>query len=649
MRKSGVAARFAGPFGVSFAALCLLAPGKGDGLTVYRIGAGYSAGDPAPEGVDVVQLSWADASTGFGGGWKVLDMEESRIAPVFLEPGRNISLDAAGLGGGAFGAKSPVKTHNEFHDWTVDGDPDTAFEEAHYLETRESPFIGVDLGGILPINRVVFYPRPEKLDRFVGHFQLYLFDGDLALLRDPLGSLRHYDLVAQEEDNRDARVEVILPTRLVHTVMMSVGNQRGRSGGAGGVAGVTRSWQIAEFEIYGDGYAPNASYRTGVLDLGSIASLGQISWQGSEDRGARVEIHTRNGSDDDPNRYWRRTGRGTEVSYRDPQGRPLTRQQYEDLLLTEQGGTSHDQDNWSFWSAPYAFGDSAGTPVSAPLPERYLQLDVQFKGTRFASGELSYLEFEATSPPVVRRVVGEVSPTEVVAGEETEFVFAFLPTITEAEPGFDRFVLSTPGELIAVDSVRVNSEKVEYRTGDQPLPGHRVELVLPRMEAADSGRPVEVFFRARVFRFGTVFEGELHDSRRPGEVGQGVVDGDAIFRLDSNRLSVGVNLSGDLLQDVEVTSPVVTPNGDGVNDEVGFRYKLLQLAEGQEVTVDIYDLGGRLVRRVYEGLDGSGGHERGWDGRGDSGALAPGVYLYRITVDADSRRAGRSGVVSIAY
>ena len=633
--RSGLATRFAGPFGVSFAALCLLAPEKGDGLTVYRIGA--RADEQLADGVDIVHLSWADAFAGFGGGWKVLDIEESRIAPVFLEPGRNIALDAAALGGGAFGAKWPVKTHHEFHEWTVDEDPETAFEEAHYLETREQPFIGVDLGGILPINRVVFYPKPDEMERFVGHFSLFMFDGDPALVSDPLASLRHYDEVAQEDDNREARVEVTIPTRLVHTVMMSMGSR------------ITHSWQIAEFEIYGDGYAPNASYRTRVLDLGTIASLGQIRWRGSRDRGVRVEIRTRNGSDDDPNRYWRRTGRGVEVSYRDPQGRTLSRQQYDDLLLTEQAGTSQDLDNWSFWSAPYAFGDSAGTAAAVPLPQRYLQLDVLFKGTRFASGELSYLEFEATSPPVVRWVVGEVAPTEVVAGEETEFVFAFLPRITEAEPGFDRFVLSTPGELIAVDSVRVNSERVEYRTGDQPLPGHRIELLLPRMEAADSGRPVEVFFRARAFRFGTVFEGELHDSRRPGEVGQGVVDGDAIFRLDSNRLSVGVNLTGALLQDVEVTSPVVTPNGDGVNDEVGFRYKLLQIAEGQEVTVDIYDLGGRRVRRVYAGRDGSGGHERRWDGSGDSGALAAGVYLYRITVDADSRRAARSGVVGIAY
>ena len=134
--------RLASFHSVWFAALsfALLSPGKGDGLTIYRIGADMSADVPTPEGVDLVHLPWEEAGTGFGGGWRLLDMGESRIAPVYLEPDRNIARDAAGLGGGAFGAKWPVRTQNEFHDWTVDGDFSTAFEEAHYLEFREWPF-----------------------------------------------------------------------------------------------------------------------------------------------------------------------------------------------------------------------------------------------------------------------------------------------------------------------------------------------------------------------------------------------------------------------------------------------------------------------------------------------------------------------------
>lgn len=192
--------KFAGLLGVSCAAPGSLAPGKGEGLTLYRIGAPFPADEPLPEEVERVHLSWAEATAGFDDGWKVLDMEEDGISPVFLEPGGNISLDAAGLGGGPSGAKWPVKTHNEFHDWTVDGDPNTAFEEAHFLETGEGPFIGVDLGGILPIYRVVFYPSPDESERYVGHFALFLFDGDYGALAPGV----YLYLISVDADSRRA-------------------------------------------------------------------------------------------------------------------------------------------------------------------------------------------------------------------------------------------------------------------------------------------------------------------------------------------------------------------------------------------------------------------------------------------------------------
>ena len=470
----------------------------------------------------MVHLSWEDASAGFGGGWKVVDMDERRLAPVFLEPGRNIALDAAGLGGGPFGAKWPVQTNHEFHGLAVDGDPTTSFEEADIKETREWPFLGVGLGGVLPINRVVFYPTTEHQDRFPEYLRLYVFGGDPSRLANPFGSLRDFDLVAQEEDNRTSRIEVTMSTRFVHTVMLEIGDPQSpdrdfRSG--------SRPWQIAEFEIYGDGYAPNAFLRSRGSGL-------RFDYQRGADSLVRAQGPGCKGGDSHPKREGQRPEpllaphrAGHRGQLPRPPGPPADPEAVRGPAADGAGGNLPGPGRLELLVGPVCLWRQRRHSSPLPGPRRFLQLDVQFESNYLAGGELAYLEFEATSPPVVHQVVGEVSPIEVVAGEETEFVLAFLPTITEAEPGFDRFVLSTPGELIAVDSVRVNSERVEYQTGDQLLPGHRIELVLPRMEAADSGRPVEVFFRARVFRFGTVFEGELHDSRRPGEVGQGMVDG----------------------------------------------------------------------------------------------------------------------------
>ena len=640
-------------FPAALLALCIgaLAPGEGGGLTLFRIG-----GPPPDErGIDVVHLSWEEAAAGYGGAVRSLDFEEGRMAPVLLDPDRNISLDVLALGGAPFGAKH-VRTQNEFHLRVVDGDPTTAFEEAEVRELLEHPFIGIDLGGLLPVKRVVFYPTPDRQDRFVEDFKIYLFGGDPSLLSSPLGNVRNYDLVASVEDNRSPRVDIAIPTRLAHTVMVVIGNPHTRER-------TIRPWEVAELEIYGEGFAPAASYTSRILDLGGVSILGEVRWRERKDPGARVEIRSRSGADDDPVRYWRMTGRGVERSYRDGSGRPLTREGYEGILLTEQAGTSLDADNWSFWSAPYAGVEAAD--FASPGPNRYVQFRVGFENSGFSGGEMGHLEFEATSPPVARQVVGEVSPPLATAGRETPFVYAFRPAFTGdpegAESGFDRFDLSTPGELTGVDSVRVNGDPVPCEAWIDaspdpvacadavPVPGPRVALRLPRMETTDSGKVVEVFFRARVFRFGTVFDGVVSDSGRPGELGQSVTQGDATFALDSNRLSVGMELSGSLLQQVGASSPVVTPNGDGVNDEVSFQYTLLQLAGAQVVTVDLYDLGGRRVRRLYEGLEASGRRERIWDGRGDRGLLPPGIYLYRVQVDADSRRAEAGGVINVAY
>ena len=642
-------------FPAALLALCTgaLAPGSVDGLTLFRIG----GPPPDEQGIEVVHLSWEEAASGYGGSVRSLDFEEGRMAPVLLDPDRNISLDVLSLGGTPFGAKH-VRTENDFHLRVVDGDPTTAFEEADIKEVLEHPLIGIDLGGILPVNRVVFYPTPEGQDRFVEDFKIYLFDGDPSVLNSPLSNVRSYVLVAEAEDNRSPRVEVTIPTRLAHTVMVVIGDPHRRER-------TIRPWEIAELEVYGEGFAPAASYSSRILDLGGVSSLGQVRWRERKDPGAKVEIRSRSGAADDPVRYWRLTGRGEERSYRDERGGTLTREDYEGMVLTEQGGTSLDADSWSFWSTPYAGGSAAD--FASPGPNRYVQFQALFENSGFSGGELTYLEFEVTSPPVARQILGEVSPVRAVAGRETAFVYAFKPAFTaarsgEEESGFDRFDLSTPGELTGVDSVRVNGDPVPCEAwvdgsidpvacGDAsvPFPGPRVALKLPRLETTDSGKVVEVFFRARVFRFGTVFDGVVSDTGRPGEVGQAVAEGDATFALDSNSLSVGVELSGSLLQEVAASSPVVTPNGDGVNDEVSFQYTLLQLADAQAVTVDVYDLSGRRVRRVYEGLEASGRGERLWDGRGTDGPLPPGIYLFRVQVDADSRRAERSGVIHVAY
>ena len=55
------------------------------------------------------------------------------------------------------------------------------------------------------------------------------------------------------------------------------------------------------------------------------------------------------------------------------------------------------------------------------------------------------------------------------------------------------------------------------------------------------------------------------------------------------------------LADLEVSPQTATPNGDGINDEIVFSFDLLQIKGEVPLSLEVYDLSGRLRRVIYEG------------------------------------------------
>ena len=56
-----------------------------------------------------------------------------------------------------------------------------------------------------------------------------------------------------------------------------------------------------------------------------------------------------------------------------------------------------------------------------------------------------------------------------------------------------------------------------------------------------------------------------------------------------------------------------------------------QLGQMGPVSLDIYDIQGRLVRRLWQGILAGGEHQLAWDGRDERGhAVATGVYLSHL-------------------
>jgi flagellar hook assembly protein FlgD len=127
---------------------------------------------------------------------------------------------------------------------------------------------------------------------------------------------------------------------------------------------------------------------------------------------------------------------------------------------------------------------------------------------------------------------------------------------------------------------------------------------------------------------------------------------DATELVNSSTARVSLLASqGKLIQDVMMAS-VFTPNGDGINDELSVRFALLKVLQERPLGVAFYDLSGRLLGQGHGvATTGKAGEQIfTWDGRDlDGHAVAPGIYLCRIEVEADDRDNHLTRLVHIAY
>ncbi|MEW6751656.1 MAG: FlgD immunoglobulin-like domain containing protein [Candidatus Latescibacterota bacterium] len=178
------------------------------------------------------------------------------------------------------------------------------------------------------------------------------------------------------------------------------------------------------------------------------------------------------------------------------------------------------------------------------------------------------------------------------------------------------------------------------------------EVVFP----APVTRPAPLYaltFRTRVFLGNTRFGVELEHPGLPGRV-QEATAGEASALSQSQSLAVFTDVAQvPLLGGMQLSSPVCTPNGDGVNDEVTLALTVYVVEGDKEVWAVVHDLAGRPVRRLRERtVRPSGTQELVWDGRDEGGSVVPpGAYLVRAGFATDARRphTERVRVVHVAY
>ena len=617
------------------------------GLTVYRIGGENLHRPELDAPYEFVQLSWADADPARHGRTERLELDPDFIRPQQLDPSVNLAPSIKERGGQVLTKIwSRLAPHQEDDFYVFDQDPNTIYlGDGHFAAhgTPEKSLI-FDFGAPLPLERIRFNPRKQYLtNRFVESFMIGVNDGDPV--KDGTREFRigrsgqlelDFDIVYDVVENTKADIHLDLPAMPIRRLLFQAQeNTRG-------------IWEIAEIEIYGRGFAPFASYVTNLIDLGSPASLGQLQWSGYQDKGGRIDLSMRSGLDDDPNTYWRNTFRGSERTRFDQSGQPLQLDSYNSLELGEQDGVTHDTENWAFWGPAYDFAAGRGAMVGNG-PRRYVQVRADFTSTQQASSRLDYVQFAVSIPPVASRAVAEIVPNAVPPGRVTPFTYKLKPILKNDDLGFDRISIDTPSRPVQVDQVRISGQPVDFELNRIDSEGFVVGI--PRIHIQRTEELIEVDFRAEVFTFGTVFSGRIFDSQRPHEVPQSITPGDADGLEDSNRLSVDLTRLGvGTIGTLSLNPPVFSPNGDGINDGVQIEYDLLNLVGPVWVCAGLYDLTGQLLGVIYEDRAASGRFAAQWDGRDEGGRLfPPGLYILRLTVDADSGQDTRQSVLALAY
>ena len=606
-----------------------------ESLTVYRVGGADRPPPSLDHPFEFVPIRWDELNGRRHGQSRLIEIRPAYIAPQQMDPDINLVPELTQRGGG-------IKRLT-WRTWQPVDFP------CNYLPTATMQPLAsqVARGSPLPMsstiqNSIRCRPASYGTSTSVEPSQ----STASASTRAPSFALRgrckddpqmlDFEIVHREFENTQSTVDLTLIPRATQNVLFQAfPNTRG-------------NWEIAEFEIYADGYAAQAEYTSNIIELGNPAVLGDLRWSGDEPSDTRIELRVRTGNDPDPNTYWRYSFRGDEITRFDLSGQPLDQDSYADLASGERAGIRYDTTHWTSWSLPQL--TSGPDPVTIPTNglRRFIQVQAILHSIPQAAPRVDYIQFSA-SAPAIERITGNISPAAVEAGTASRFTYTLKPTIVSAAQGFDRFVVETPGQLLDVEGVRLGGEPVEFSL--IYLDANRFEIAFPRIDRQLTKEQLEVEFSARIFRFGTAFTGHITDSARPTAIAQPVEPGDTDPLAARQPLKVDLLAARQTtLHTLDISPPVFTPNGDRVNDITDITYTLVNLNAVAPVRLNVYDLSGRRLCSILRIAQTSGHFTSAWDGRDTQGnRLPPGLYILELSVQTDQNTHRQRRSVSVVY
>ena len=493
----------------------------------------------------------------------------------------------------------------------------------------------LDLGATFWVDQTRLVGIQEIGGSYTFDFQFYEFmtsDGSLS----PDGTLRwskHYSGTFPYSERANIPLVdhhfTLSPVRYLRVFWRYWDSVCGRESGLWDPWPCNARGRMSEIQVFGEGYPRELPLVSPLLDLGGLKNVSAVRWAANTPPGTRAEIRSRAGNH-----------LKAQITYHDKDGKVVTERKYNKLIPSFKGPVDTVftvGEGWSPWSRVYRPG---GERFLSPSLRRYVELDMRLvSDTPQTAATLDWLELDF-SAPLANTTAGEIYPVEVQPGEWIDFTYYLKSQETRAG-GFNQVEMEASIE-VRFREAYLNGELVAVETEATPS-GFRA--VFP--DPIHSDDLVELRFAAAVFLQATRFDLFLGDGNLSAR--QRVDPGDATDAVESSTNVVNLPVSRDLLANLVIGPTVLTPNGDGTNDQLEIALDLVNVLENRPLQLRVFDLSGRLMREIdREAMAGAQGFV--WDGRDGEGRLvSPGIYLLRMELEGDARSETVGRTIAVVY
>ena len=389
-----------------------------------------------------------------------------------------------------------------------------------------------------------------------------------------------------------------------------------------------------ELMLFSPGHPAEIVMRSDFIDLGKTAGDGRpkvissLSWDADIPPSTRLQVRSRSGNT-----------QGEVYAFHDKIGEPITEEKWLSLPKVLRGRIDTSvvvSEDWDAWSEAYNF---SGEAFKSQSPRRFVQLEMILSTddpqVAPAIDALSLKYQDA----LLQGARGQVAPRVALPNEDTRFTYTLLSAADAEDAGFDILRFALPTTASAVE-VHIGGAHIE--PSSIAIRADTLQIGLPRAITADS---VQVSFTTRVVHNATLFGLDLGSSSQP-DLWQSV---EPMTRRANIVMLPELTGTTQLIDDLSISSSVLTPNGDRINDAVVIRFVAFKV-EQRTPQVRIFDLAGRPVAELATPTIDGVAYVFTWNGRATQGNLVPpGTYLCHIDLAADAGDDTALRTIAVAY